>query len=70
MEIIMQEQKTPYKGIYKAEEGVFINKDNQSLQAYKKQKKQMQEMAAYKQEVASLKTDIEEIKELLKGLVK
>ena len=64
------EQKTDVPGIYKVSEGVLINKDNDALSAYKKQLQKARETSSLRQEVSDLKKDMEEIKNLLKGLVK
>lgn len=61
--------KTDVPGIYKDGEGVLINKDNEALRAYRFQKNQRHRQVELEEEVKSIKSDIEEIKELLKGLV-
>lgn len=61
--------KTDVPGIYKDGEGVLINKDNEALRAYRFQKNQRHKQVELEEEVKSIKSDIEEIKELLKGLV-
>lgn len=63
-------QKTEIPGIYKVSEGVLINKDNDALKAYKKRKMQVTKIDVMESDLQSLKNDIEEIKNLLKGLVK
>lgn len=63
-------EKTEVAGIYKVSEGVLINKDNNALAAYKKQKKRANEIEQMKENISELKNDITEIKELLKGLAK
>jgi len=63
-------EKTEVKGIYKKSEGVFINTDNDALRAYKKSKIQAQRLISLENDVADMKSDLQEIKELLKGLVK
>ena len=62
--------KTEYPGIYKEREGVLINKDNDALTAYKKMKQRQINIQSLKKDVDDLKSDISEIKELLKGLAK
>lgn len=62
--------KTEVPGIYKDGEGVLINKDNEALRAYKFQKLQRQKYNAIEEEVKTIKSDLSEIKELLKGLIK
>jgi hypothetical protein len=71
------ELKTNVPGIYKVGEGVLINKDNDALIAYKyrKQKEQKidcmeKEVLQLKDEIRSLSTDMQEIKALLRGLIK
>jgi peptidoglycan hydrolase CwlO-like protein len=62
--------KTNVPGIYRTDQGYLINKDNDGLAAYKKQKAAMRKMDSVQEELSTLKNDIAEIKELLKGLVK
>jgi len=62
------EQKTDVPGLYKVAEGIIINKDNNSLQAYRKRKNRERRIDEIQNDVASLKDDIQEIKHLLKGL--
>ena len=68
------ERKTEISGIYKVSDGILINKDNDSLHAYKMRKlkdKQKEERAeTLEQELSRLRHDMEEIKALLRGLVK
>lgn len=63
-------EKTEVNGIYKKSEGVFINTDNDALIAYKKRKLQAEKIKSLEQDVTEMKSDLKEIKELLKGLVK
>jgi len=63
-------KKTEIHGIYKEREGVLINKDIDALQAYKIKMQKMKETDILREDVSELKKDIEEIKNLLKGLVK
>lgn len=62
--------KTEIPGIHKVGEGVLINKDNEALTAYKRRKQNFKAVEDMQQELSSLKEDMREIKELLKGLVK
>lgn len=55
-------------GIYKVGEGVLINKDSKSLNAYKKKKMKDIKIVKIENDLSSLKSDMEEIKQLLKGL--
>lgn len=64
------EQKTEVPGVYKVEEGVLINKDNASLQAYKNRKNRERKMIQIEADLELLKTDIHEIKTLLRSFVK
>ena len=64
------DQKTEYPGIYKSPEGFIINKDNDALQAYKNRKAKEMKIYQVEDELSKMKSDISEIKELLKGLVK
>ena len=64
------EQKTEVPGLYKVSEGILINKDKEALKAYKLQKHRMRSVDNLEKEIESVKSDLKEIKELLKGLVK
>lgn len=64
------EQKTEYKGIYKVGEGVLINKDNESLKAYKKLKAKNRQMDVMANQITKLNNDMAEIKELLTKVLK
>ena len=66
----MTDAKTDLPGIYKTPEGFLINKDNNALAAYKAKRQREKEMDTLKEGVSSLKNDLQEIKDLLKGLVK
>jgi len=66
-------QKTEVSGIYKVRDGILINKDNEALQAYKRKKlreNNIKEIENLKEDMVSLKSDIQEIKDLLRSLVK
>ncbi len=63
-------EKTEIKGIYKKSEGTFINTDSESLRAYKKRKLRERRIDEIQEDVISLKDDIQEIKQLLRGLAK
>lgn len=63
-------QKTEVPGYYKVSEGVVVNKDDESLNAYKMRKKKNAQLNTMEEKVNKLESDISEIKELLKGLVK
>lgn len=64
------EQKTEIPGLYKVSEGIIINKDNEALANYKQRKMREKRLDTMQEEVASMKNDIQEIKQLLKQLVK
>lgn len=65
------EYKTDVPGIFKnPATGALINKDNKALDAYRKRKQKEQKLDMVEQDIASLKSDMQEIKELLRGLVK
>lgn len=60
--------KTDVPGIFKDGEGVLINKDNEALRAYRFQKQQRKKTNTIEEEVKTIRRDLDEIKELLKGL--
>ena len=62
--------KTDVPGISKERDGVLINIDNSALNAYKKSKIQSQKIIELECNMDQLKTDMLEIKELLRGLLK
>lgn len=62
--------KTEAAGFYKSRDGILINKDNEALAAYKKRKQKEHKLEVMFDELDTLKNDISEIKELLKGIVK
>lgn len=64
------ERKTEIPGIYKVADGILINKDNASLEAYKIRKQKDRKFIKLEEDISSLKQDMEEIKALLRGLVK
>jgi len=66
----MTEAKTEIQGIYKASEGVLINKDNAGLQNYKLRKAKENKINEFEKKIEDLQSDMSEIKILLKGLVK
>ena len=63
------EQKTEIPGIYKAEEGVLVNKDNLALQAYKNRKNRERRLLKVEDDLTCLKEDISELKDLIKGFL-
>lgn len=65
------QQKTDVRGIYKdTTNGALINKDNKALEAYKLRKQKELKIDQIEKELVGLKGDMQEIKELLRGLVK
>lgn len=64
------EGKTEVPGFYKQSEGVVVNKDNTALKAYKLNKMKNDRINNMEDKVSKIESDISEIKELLKGLVK
>ena len=69
-EILEQDRKTEKPGLYKTSEGFLINKDNDALNAYKKRKRKEQALDVMQDQISELKSDLDEIKALLKGLAK
>ena len=63
-------KQTEVPGYYKASEGVIVNRDGDSLKAYKLQKMKNAQINSMEEKINKLESDISEIKELLKGLVK
>lgn len=63
-------QKTDIPGIMKDGEGVLLNVDNKALYGYKQRKLREGKINTIEQELTELRNDIQEIKQLLKGLVK
>lgn len=62
--------KSDVYGYYKTPSGAVISKDFDSLTAYKSQKVKNAQLNNMKKDIDELKSDMKEIKELLKGLVK
>lgn len=65
----MPDVKTEAKGFYKSGAGI-VNKDLAALQEYKAQRARNNKLNNMESKVNKLESDISEIKELLKGLVK
>lgn len=61
--------KTDVSGIYRTDKGYLINKDNEGLMAYKKQKAAAKKIEAVQEELDEIKNDVSEIKEMLKQLL-
>ena len=64
------DRKTDRPGIYRTAEGFLINKDNDALAAYKKRKRKEQAVDRIQEQINELRSDINEIKDLLRGLAK
>jgi hypothetical protein len=64
------EYKTDIPGYYKIDESVVINKDNEALIMYKKKKMKDLKIMKLEDDLQSLKSDMAEIKQLLKDLIK
>lgn len=64
------DEKTKIPGFYKVDESTVINKDTEALKAYKKRKSKMRKVDKMEEDIAELKNSMNEIKDLLKGLVK
>lgn len=62
--------KTDMHGFFKTPTGAVVSKDDESLQAYKKNKAKQIQLNTMKNDIDQLKADLSEIKELLKGLAK
>ena len=69
-EIHEQDKRTDIPGLYKTSDGFLINKDNDALNAYKKRKRKEQALESMQEQIDSMKSDLAEIKDLLKGLAK
>lgn len=69
-ETLGPDRKTDRPGIYRTAEGFLINKDNDALAAYKKRKRKEQAVDRIQNQIDELRTDINEIKDLLKGLAR
>jgi hypothetical protein len=66
----MKEVKTEVEGIFRdTTNGALLNKDNMSLQAYKKIKQKNHEQEEMKQKVNKIESDISDIKSVLNILV-
>lgn len=62
--------KTDVHGYYKTPSGAVVSKDQESLAAYKLKKSKSAQLNTMKKDIDQLKSDLSEIKELLKGLVR
>jgi hypothetical protein len=66
----MSSGKTNVPGIYKVSEGVLINTDNTSLSAYKNKKRRELMIDDMREDMQTMKEELQEIKDLLKGLAR
>lgn len=66
----MKEYRTEIPGMYKVGDGVLINKDENNLMRYKKEKNNLKKIRLLENDLSLLKNDISEIKQMLKGLVR
>lgn len=66
----MSSGKTNVPGIYKVSEGVLINTDNTSLSAYKNKKRREAMIDDMRDDMQTMKEELQEIKDLLKGLAR
>lgn len=66
----MSSGKTNVPGIYKVSEGVLINTDNTSLSAYKNKKRREVMIDDMRNDMQTMKEELQEIKDLLKGLAR
>lgn len=57
-------------GFYKVDESLAINKDNVGLKAYKMKKMKDREIGQIQMELTELKSDVNEIKQILRSLVR
>lgn len=62
--------KTDTKDIYRSTNGVLVNTNKGELQQYKKKKMNALKIDNIEKDINSLKSDMEEIKTLLRGLTK
>lgn len=63
-------EKTEIPGFYKVDESLLINTDNNALAAYKKIKAKEYKIHKLQHDVDSMKNDLQEIKDLLRGIIK
>ena len=61
--------KTDVPGIFRSDRGYLINKDNEGLAAYKKQKAAAKKIETVQEEIDEIKNDISDIKEMIKQLL-
>lgn len=65
-----EEKRTEIPGMYKVGDGVLINKDNDSLRAYKLKKEKDRKIVSIEENLNMVMDEMREIKNLLRGLVK
>ena len=66
----MASGKTEVPGVYKVRDGILINTDNDALNAYKNRKRKEAAIDTMQEEINTIKSDLQEIKDLLKGLAR
>ena len=67
---MLAEKKTEVPGIYKAGEGVLINKDMEALQAYRNRKMRERKLERIDEELKIIKEDISEIRNFIRSIQK
>lgn len=58
-------EKTDVEGVYKREDGVFVNRSNDKLKAYRRQKQHMREMKQQSERIDRMEEKMDLILELL-----
>lgn len=61
--------KTEKNGLYRAPSGALISKDFRGLASYRSQKAKLRRVEEIESDLRDLKSDIGEIKDLLKGFL-
>ena len=67
---LINDVPTDIPGIYKSSNGSIINKDNDALKMYKLKKQKDKKINDLENAISDLRNDMQEIKELLRGLAK
>lgn len=62
--------KTEIPGMIKVHEGIVLNTDKDALALYKKRKQKMNKVDELEHEIKEIKNSVEEIKEMLRGIIK
>lgn len=58
-------EKTDVEGVYKREEGVFVNRSHDKLEAYRRQKQYMRDMKEQSKRIDDMESKMDRILELL-----